>query len=188
MSPKTIIHDCNGCTIRHEEERELMGRQSKEVMPWAISRARRAFPGCFGSELYPSSARPAENESNDKAVMGTVRAGLPVQRILPIQCKSSILSNPVTLHRKMYGHSSLADHCFLTGHSFLTGHPFLTGHGFLSEKFPTSKDANWKTCEALEPHAEIILRRSSICQSCRLKRVEILHNSAWFALARGNQL
>jgi hypothetical protein len=77
-----------------------MVRQSEEAAPWAISRTRRAFPGCFGSELYPSSARPAENESNDKAVRGTVRAGLPVHRILPIQCKGSILSNPVTLQRK----------------------------------------------------------------------------------------
>jgi hypothetical protein len=99
-----------------------MVRQSKEVTPWAISRTRRAFPGCFGSELYPSSARPAENESNDKVIRWTVRTGLLVQRILLIQCKDSMLSNPVTLQRKDVW-SFLSDWSLLLDWSFLCDWP-----------------------------------------------------------------
>jgi hypothetical protein len=56
----------------------------------------------------------------------------------------------------------------------------------LSQKFPNGEYANWTTCEALEPHAQIILRYHYIPRDCRLGRAKILHNSAWFALARGN--
>jgi tetratricopeptide (TPR) repeat protein len=58
----------------------------------------------------------------------------------------------------------------------------------LSQKFPTGEHANWTICEALEPHAQIVLRYQSVSQGCRLKRANILHNSAWFAVERGSYM
>jgi tetratricopeptide (TPR) repeat protein len=58
----------------------------------------------------------------------------------------------------------------------------------LSQKFPNGEHANWTICEALEPHAQIVLRYQSVSQGCRLERAKILHNSAWFALARGSYM
>jgi tetratricopeptide (TPR) repeat protein len=56
----------------------------------------------------------------------------------------------------------------------------------LSQKFPTGKYRNWPICEALEPHVQVVLRYDYNSQLCRLERAKILHNSADFALARGN--
>jgi tetratricopeptide (TPR) repeat protein len=56
----------------------------------------------------------------------------------------------------------------------------------LSQKFPTRKYQNWPICEALEPHVQVVLRYDYNSQLCRLERAKILHNSADFALARGN--
>ena len=56
----------------------------------------------------------------------------------------------------------------------------------LSERFPSGEYVNWKTCEDLEPHAQTLLGYSYVPQHCQLERAEILHNSARYALARGN--
>jgi len=57
--------------------------------------------------------------------------------------------------------------------------------GLLSLKFPNGEYTNWTICEALEPHAQIILKYHYVPQRCRVERANILHNSAWFALSRG---
>jgi tetratricopeptide (TPR) repeat protein len=56
----------------------------------------------------------------------------------------------------------------------------------LSEKLPNGEHANWEICEALDPHTGTVLGYRYIPQRCRLERAEILHNSAWYAWARGN--
>lgn len=56
----------------------------------------------------------------------------------------------------------------------------------ISETFPAGKYENWKVCEALEPHAQTVLRYPYVVQHCRLERANVLHNSAWYAWARGN--
>jgi tetratricopeptide (TPR) repeat protein len=56
----------------------------------------------------------------------------------------------------------------------------------LSEKLPNGEHANWKICEALDPHTRTVLGYHYTPQRCRLERAEILHNSAWYAWARGN--
>jgi len=56
----------------------------------------------------------------------------------------------------------------------------------LSDKFPNGEHANWKICEALEPHTRTVLGYLYTPQRCRLERAEILHNSASYARARGN--
>src|SRR5450755_4243958 len=56
----------------------------------------------------------------------------------------------------------------------------------LSQALPTGEYENWTVCEILEPHVQYILRFNHMSQSCTLRRAEILHNNAWFALARGN--
>jgi tetratricopeptide (TPR) repeat protein len=58
--------------------------------------------------------------------------------------------------------------------------------GLLSKKFPSGEHANWKTCEALAPHAQVLLRCEFTSEKCGLQRARILHNSAWYSLARGN--
>ena len=56
----------------------------------------------------------------------------------------------------------------------------------LSQNIPSGEYVNWKTCEDLEPHAQIILGYSHVPQHCHVERAKVLHNSAWYALARGN--
>jgi tetratricopeptide (TPR) repeat protein len=56
----------------------------------------------------------------------------------------------------------------------------------LSEKLPNGEHANWKICEALDPHTRTVLGYHFTPHRCRLERAEILHNSAWYAWARGN--
>ena len=55
----------------------------------------------------------------------------------------------------------------------------------LADQFPNGEHSNWKICEALGPHAEIILKYKYLSQHCRLQQAGILHNSAWYALAQG---
>ena len=56
----------------------------------------------------------------------------------------------------------------------------------LSEKLPNGEHANWKICEALDPHTGTVLGYHYTPRRCRLERAKILHNSAWYAWARGN--
>jgi hypothetical protein len=59
------------------------------------------------------------------------------------------------------------------------------GLTLLSQKFPNGEHSNWTICEALEPHAQVILQYHYASQHCRLERAKILHNIAWFALSQG---
>ena len=56
----------------------------------------------------------------------------------------------------------------------------------ISETFPDGEHAHWTACEALEPHAQTVLGYNSHDPSCRLEQARILHNSGWYAWARGN--
>ena len=56
----------------------------------------------------------------------------------------------------------------------------------LSEKLPNGEHDNWRTCEALEQHTQILLGYQFSSRDCRLERAKILYNSAWYSWARGN--
>jgi tetratricopeptide (TPR) repeat protein len=56
----------------------------------------------------------------------------------------------------------------------------------LAQKYPPGKPTNWKICEALEPHAQAVLKYHYAIKRHRLERAEVLHNSAWYAWARGD--
>jgi tetratricopeptide (TPR) repeat protein len=53
----------------------------------------------------------------------------------------------------------------------------------ISETFPNGEHAHWAACEALEPHARTVLGYNS---HDSLEQARILHNSGWYAWARGN--
>jgi tetratricopeptide (TPR) repeat protein len=72
---------------------------------------------------------------------------------------------------------------------------WLEGHGeiekrkvdalkLLSKKFPDGDYANWKICEALNPHTRTALAYT--LHGCKLERAKLLHRSASYAVARGN--
>jgi tetratricopeptide (TPR) repeat protein len=56
----------------------------------------------------------------------------------------------------------------------------------ISETLPDGQHENWKTCEALEPHVQTVLRYECTSQQGDLQRARILYNSAWYAYERGN--
>jgi hypothetical protein len=56
----------------------------------------------------------------------------------------------------------------------------------LAQKYPPGEHTNWKICEALEPHAQGVLKYHYATKRHRLERAEVLHNSAWYVWARGD--
>ncbi len=55
----------------------------------------------------------------------------------------------------------------------------------LSDQFPSGNDEAWKVFEALEPHAQAILKYDYSSKSCRIQLAKIFHKSAWYAWAQG---
>ena len=51
--------------------------------------------------------------------------------------------------------------------------------------YPVEKYENWLTCEALEPHAQIVLNYTLDSKDCKLQQKTLLHNGARFALRQG---
>jgi tetratricopeptide (TPR) repeat protein len=56
----------------------------------------------------------------------------------------------------------------------------------LAQKYPPGEPTNWKICEALEPHAQAVLKYHYATKHHRLERARVLHNSAWYVWARGD--
>lgn len=56
----------------------------------------------------------------------------------------------------------------------------------LSHKLPNGEYENRPVWEALEPHINMVLCYDCVSSCFKLRRAGILHNNAWFALARGN--
>jgi tetratricopeptide (TPR) repeat protein len=56
----------------------------------------------------------------------------------------------------------------------------------LAQKYPPGEPTYWKICEALEPHAQAVLKYHYATKHHRLERARVLHNSAWYAWARGD--
>ena len=52
-------------------------------------------------------------------------------------------------------------------------------------KYPTGNHENWMTCEALEPHAQVVLNYIYDSKDCKLQQSRILHNGACYALKQG---
>src|SRR6202008_2014788 len=52
----------------------------------------------------------------------------------------------------------------------------------LSERFPNGEHGNWKICEALSPHAQVVLEYQYTSTSSLLHRAMLLHNVAWYEL------
>ncbi|ERF73050.1 hypothetical protein EPUS_08614 [Endocarpon pusillum Z07020] len=55
----------------------------------------------------------------------------------------------------------------------------------LSELFPSGKHENWKICEALSPHARVVLGYNYTSQSSMLHRATLLYNAAWYDWEQG---
>ena len=55
----------------------------------------------------------------------------------------------------------------------------------VSKNYPNGEHRNWKTCEALEPHAQIVLNYIYDSAECKLQQSQILHNGAWYAWRQG---
>ncbi len=55
----------------------------------------------------------------------------------------------------------------------------------ISQHYPDGEYRNWTICEALEPHAQIVLNYFFDSKDCKLQQKSLLHNGAWFALRRG---
>ena len=55
----------------------------------------------------------------------------------------------------------------------------------VSEKFPNPKYENWTICEALEPHAQIVLNYIYDSEACKLHQARILYYSAGYARTQG---
>lgn len=55
----------------------------------------------------------------------------------------------------------------------------------LSEAFPTGEYDNWKTCEALSPHAREVLRCGLTSEQYLLTRAYLLYNMAWYSYCQG---
>ena len=55
----------------------------------------------------------------------------------------------------------------------------------VSEKYPYPEYENWKTCEALEPHAQIVFNYIYDSEACKLQQARILYNSAGYAQTQG---
>ncbi len=55
----------------------------------------------------------------------------------------------------------------------------------VSHHYPKGEFENWRTCEALEPHAQIVLSYTYDSEPCKVQRSSILNNEAWYALEQG---
>ncbi|KAF7510444.1 hypothetical protein GJ744_006723 [Endocarpon pusillum] len=55
----------------------------------------------------------------------------------------------------------------------------------LSELFPVGKHENWKICEALSPHARVVLGYNYTSQPSMLHRATLLYNAAWYDWQQG---
>ena len=55
----------------------------------------------------------------------------------------------------------------------------------VSQTYPDGEYENWKTCEALEPHAQIVLNYIFDSKECKLQQAQILHYEAWYASQQG---
>lgn len=53
------------------------------------------------------------------------------------------------------------------------------------QQYPYGRFENWTRCEALEPHAQIILYYTYDSRKCKLQQAKILHNVASYALEQG---
>ena len=51
--------------------------------------------------------------------------------------------------------------------------------------YPNGEYENWSTCEALEPHAQIVLNYTYDSEPCKVQRSSILYNEGWYALKQG---
>jgi hypothetical protein len=56
----------------------------------------------------------------------------------------------------------------------------------ISKNYPHGAFENWKTCKALEPHVQAVLRYGYINEHCRSDTGMILYNSGWYATTCGN--
>jgi tetratricopeptide (TPR) repeat protein len=55
----------------------------------------------------------------------------------------------------------------------------------LASEYPDGDHADWKICESLEPHAEMLFRNEYLTEEYKLHLAQVLHNRAWHAWARG---
>jgi pentatricopeptide repeat protein len=55
----------------------------------------------------------------------------------------------------------------------------------LAEKFPTSRYENWKICEALSPHAQVVLSHRYLSKSNQLHLATLLRNLACYEMEQG---
>ena len=55
----------------------------------------------------------------------------------------------------------------------------------VSDHYPKGEYENWITCEALEPHAQIVLNYIFESEDCKVRQSKILHYGAWYALSQG---
>ena len=55
----------------------------------------------------------------------------------------------------------------------------------LSEKFPLGTYENWPICEALSPHAQVILRCTFESKFCMLQYASLLNNFGWYNQTQG---
>ena len=55
----------------------------------------------------------------------------------------------------------------------------------VSYHYPSGGYENWTTCEALEPHAQIVMGYTFDSENCKLQQKELLYNGAGFAFTRG---
>ena len=55
----------------------------------------------------------------------------------------------------------------------------------VSHHYPKGDYENWMTCEALEPHAQIVLKYMFDSKDCKLQQSNILHNAALYAWEQG---
>ena len=55
----------------------------------------------------------------------------------------------------------------------------------ISDHYPVGTYENWTVCEALEPHAQVVLKYTYDSEACKLQQSDILHNGAWYAWEQG---
>ena len=55
----------------------------------------------------------------------------------------------------------------------------------VSKKYPSGRFENRTTCEAMDPHAQIVLNYICDSEACKLQQATILYNRAWYAQTQG---
>ena len=55
----------------------------------------------------------------------------------------------------------------------------------ISDHYPVGTYENWTVCEALEPHAQVVLKYTYDSEACKLQQSDILYNGAWYAWEQG---